>query len=151
MDKLEKLLQRWPETAEEFLAGREQIYRQGRVRLDQNRVFRVANEAFDTQVLFCFLEERLDFPALPVNVSNSFGAQPEMACRKLAVPAAFPVPVADTAQTQGSFSADDLDNVVGCDAGVTVCRAALREFVHGVPLEAGHEKTPFAPSVRNRG
>ena len=137
---MEKLLHGQPEAAEEFLVRKKQIDRQGRADLDQNRVFRVADETLDTQILFDFLEKEFDFPALFVDVGDGFGAQPEVIGQKFMAVAAFRVPVTDTPQAQGRFPADDLDNVVGCDAGCAVYRAALQKFVHGVALEAGHEK-----------
>ena len=140
---MEKLLHGQPGAAEEFLVRKKQIDRQGRVDLDQNRVFRVADKALDAQILFDFLEKEFDFPALFVDVGDGFGTQAEVVGQKFVTFAAFRVPVTDTPQAQGRFPADDLDNVVGCDAGFAVHRAALQKFVHGVALESGHEKDAF--------
>ena len=60
MNELEELLYGESETAEEFLVREEQVNRQGRVNLDQNRIFRVADEGLYAQILFDFLEEELD-------------------------------------------------------------------------------------------
>lgn len=126
LDELKKLLNGQPETVEEFLVCKEQVNCQGRVNLNHDRVFRVADKHFDTQILFDFLEEKLDFPPLFINVGDGFGTQPEVSGQKFVVLAAFRIPVADAAQEQAFSPADDLNDMIGCDAGFTVHRAALQ-------------------------
>ena len=64
MNELEELLHGSAETAEEFLIREEQVNRQSRVDLDQDRVFRVADEGLYAQILFDFLEKELDLPVV---------------------------------------------------------------------------------------
>lgn len=72
MNELEELLYGESETAEEFLVREEQVNRQGRVNLDQDRVFRVADEGLYAQILFDFLEEELDLPAVFIDSAMVF-------------------------------------------------------------------------------
>ena len=140
MNELEKLLHGQPEAAEEFLVCKEQIDSQGGVNLNHDRVFRVADKTLDAQVLFDFLEKQFDFPAFFIDIGDGFGAQPEVIGQELVMFTAFRVTIADAAQAQGFSLADDLNDMVGSDAGFTVHRAALQQLIHGVALEAGHKK-----------
>ena len=78
LDELEKLLHGHPDAAEEFLVRRQQVHRQGRVDLNQYRVFRVADKGLYAQILFDFLEEKLDLPAVFIDVGNGFWREPEV-------------------------------------------------------------------------
>lgn len=98
MNELEELLYGESETAEEFLVREEQVNRQGRVNLDQDRVFRVADEGLYAQILFDFLEEELDLPAVFIDVGDGFRRKPEMVGQKFVVFPGFLVTIADTAQ-----------------------------------------------------
>lgn len=98
MNELEELLYGESETAEEFLVREEQVNRQGRVNLDQNRIFRVADEGLYAQILFDFLEEELDLPAVFIDVGDGFRRKPEMVGQKFVVFPGFLVTIADTAQ-----------------------------------------------------
>lgn len=98
MNELEELLYGESETAEEFLVREEQVNRQGRVHLDQDRVFRVADEGLYAQILFDFLEEELDLPAVFIDVGDGFRRKPEMVGQKFVVFPGFLVTIADTAQ-----------------------------------------------------
>lgn len=98
MNELEELLYGESETAEEFLVREEQVNRQGRVNLDQDSVFRVADEGLYAQILFDFLEEELDLPAVFIDVGDGFRRKPEMVGQKFVVFPGFLVTIADTAQ-----------------------------------------------------
>ena len=98
MNELEELLYGESETAEEFLVREEQVNRQGRVNLDQDRIFRVADEGLYAQILFDFLEEELDLPAVFIDVGDGFRRKPEMVGQKFVVFPGFLVTIADTAQ-----------------------------------------------------
>ena len=97
-NELEELLYGESETAEEFLVREEQVNRQGRVNLDQDRIFRVADEGLYAQILFDFLEEELDLPAVFIDVGDGFRRKPEMVGQKFVVFPGFLVTIADTAQ-----------------------------------------------------
>ena len=98
MNELEELLYGESETAEEFLVREEQVNRQGRINLDQDSVFRVADEGLYAQILFDFLEEELDLPAVFIDVGDGFRRKPEMVGQKFVVFPGFLVTIADTAQ-----------------------------------------------------
>ena len=93
MNELEELLYGESETAEEFLVREEQVNRQGRVNLDQDSVFRVADEGLYAQILFDFLEEELDLPAVFIDVGDGFRRKPEMVGQKFVVFPGFLVPI----------------------------------------------------------
>ena len=95
MNELEELLYGESETAEEFLVREEQVNRQGRVNLDQDRIFRVADEGLYAQILFDFLEEELDLPAVFTDVGDGFRRKPEMVGQKFVVFPGFLVTIAD--------------------------------------------------------
>ena len=96
MNELEKLLHGQAEAAEEFLVREKQVDRQGRVDLDEHGVLRVADEALYAQILFDFLEKKLDFLALFVNIGDGFRRKPEVIGQKLVAFSGFLIAVADT-------------------------------------------------------
>ena len=65
--------------------------------LGQHRVFRVADEGLDLQVLLDEAEEDLDLPAFFVAVGDGLGRQLEMVGEKDIAPARGGVPVGDAA------------------------------------------------------
>lgn len=95
------------------------------------------------KVLFDFLEEQLDLPALFIDVGDGFGTQPEMVGQKFVVDAAFRVAVADPPQPQALSLTCYLNDVVRGDAGFTVYRVPLQKFINGITLEAGHKENVF--------
>lgn len=97
-DELEYLLHRKADFAQELLVGQQQIHRQGSVNLDKDGVFRVADKAFDAQVLFDFAEEDLNAPAFLVNVDDGTGGQAEVIRQEFIMFACFCVTIADAAQ-----------------------------------------------------
>jgi len=90
--------------------------------------------------LFDFLEEKLDLPAVAVNIGGSFGTQVAVAGQKFARLAAFRIAAAGMSRAQNRFAAGDLGNKVGGDTCFSVHWAVLQKFAHGVALEAGHEE-----------
>jgi len=66
-------LQSNAEVAQEFEITKQQIDHKRRKDLAQHRVFRVADEGFDLQILFDAPEENLDLPALLVDIGDGSG------------------------------------------------------------------------------
>jgi len=71
--------------------------------LAHHRVFRVADEGLDLQVLLDEAEEDLDLPAFFVDVSDGLGRQLEMVGEKDVALAGGGVPVGDAAQGNEAF------------------------------------------------
>jgi hypothetical protein len=63
-DNLENLLHGHTDLAQEFLVCQKQIHGQIGVYLNNHGIFRIANEALDTQILLDFAEEYLNLPAV---------------------------------------------------------------------------------------
>ena len=112
-DQFKQVLNRRARFAEVFLKCQQQVNSQGTVYLRENSIFWIADEAFDVQISFDFLKEKLNLPAVFVNVGYGLGAEGKIVRQKVVMFACDRVPVADTTQPQWLFFAGDLNTVVG--------------------------------------
>ena len=78
------------------MIGEEKIDRQRGIELNQNRIFRIANEMFDAKVLLYFLKKQFNLPTVFLNICDGFWTQPEMVGKKLVMLSSFLISVANT-------------------------------------------------------
>ena len=131
------------QVTQELEIAKQEIDDERGIDFGQHRVFRVADEGLDLQVLLDAAEEDLDLPAFFVAVGDGLGRQLEMVGEKDVAPAGGGVLVGDAAQGNGAFlglGAGQPDGLVRVQALFFTDFPTLQHFIAGVALLSGDEE-----------
>ena len=142
------------QVAQELEITKHEIDDERGIDLGQHRVFRVADEGLDLQVLLAEPEEDLDLPAFFVDIGDGLGRQLEMVGAKDLAPAGGGVPVGAAASGNGAFlgfGPRESDGLVGEQALVVIDFPALQHFIAGVALLSGDEEDFLGGELRIPG
>jgi len=102
----------------EFVEGQEQHSDERNPDLSEDGIPACPKEGFDLQVLLDPFEEKLDLPAVMINVADGFGDQVADVCEENVMLARLRVPVADSAQKNWAlfgFGPGQKDQLIGGD------------------------------------
>ena len=124
----------------ELQIRQEQVHDHGHVDLAQDRVFRVADERFELEILLDQPKKYFDLPTLFVDVGNGFGRERKVVGQVFVVVTGLGVAIPDPAEPEFTPARLDQDFLIRGHALLSVDRATFEHAVGSVVLLAGDEK-----------